>query len=94
MEMRVIRNFLEIKKELKENGVIGLNIWDDRIHLTIEKIIEFPNLTIKNRNDIDYPFEVTATEGGVNFFALATYDQVRKYRLQAEPATEASPDGL
>lgn len=79
MNMKTIKEFIALREELCAAGVIGLDVWSDKIHLEREKMAQLPNLQIESFRDNSYPYEISTVVDNIEFFCICTPEQLETY---------------
>lgn len=78
LDMDAIKQFLNLRGRLQESGVIGVSIFEDRIHIDIDRFPLINDLEIEERTDYEFPYKVSTKIDGVSFYAIANKNEVEK----------------
>lgn len=79
MNIEKIKEFINIRKDLKESGVIGLDLWENKVHLSMNELINLPGLNVVHCGSEKYPYEAFAIVDGIEFFAVFNSRDLEKY---------------
>jgi hypothetical protein len=77
MNIEKIKEFIALRKELRVNGVIGLSVWDDRVHVEAEKLVNV-DVQVLKRNCLEFPYEISTKEEGITIFAVLTQEKLNQ----------------
>lgn len=79
--METIQKWLEIKEQLVEFGAIGVSVWSEEIHMNesiFAEKFDHSEMTVADHSS-EYPFKVSVTVDGVEFFVIVTESELEKY---------------
>jgi hypothetical protein len=77
--MEKINAFMELKKELYDSGVIGLNMYDADVQVKHTALLGEEKVEIETRNCSEYPFQVFIVEDGIKVFALLSFEESKQF---------------
>jgi hypothetical protein len=76
MNIDKMKEFIAIRQELKASGVIGVNMYEDLIHVSEEKLYGVEDLKIEVLETVDYPFRISAVIDEVEVFCRTTRESL------------------
>jgi peptide subunit release factor RF-3 len=76
MNVALIKQFADLRKALKEEGVYG--IIDNQLQVSSSIIKGFDQLQVKTRTG-EYPFEVFAEVAGIKIFCIVKADEIKEF---------------
>jgi hypothetical protein len=79
MNMELIKSFISLRQELRNSGVIGLDLYDDEIHLNWKQLIGESELHVSYRFDSKYPFEIYTIKDGIKLYCLADDERLEQF---------------
>lgn len=80
MDLSKIKEFIAIRQELHELGVIGLDMYGDNIHLSKDCMVGMADLEIKfYGHDCRYPYEIFTYRDGINLHCICTKEELETY---------------
>lgn len=79
MNMEAIQSFINLRQVLRESGVIGLNLYDNEIHIDWERLVGEPDLQVKYRFDSKWPFEIFTIKDGIKLLCIADEDRLEHF---------------
>jgi hypothetical protein len=81
MNIDKIKQFLELKDELHDMGVIGVNMYRGRHELQVsaEKMVGSENLEIEHHGDLEYPYYLTGEKDGLSLRSVASEEQMKQH---------------
>ncbi|NRD80335.1 hypothetical protein HPT25_23720 [Bacillus sp. BRMEA1] len=85
MNIEKMKEFIAIRKDLKNAGVIGLSLYDDAIHVNHKTfgMKEIPELQLEVRvNDIesdDYPYKIFFIKDGIEIYSVLKKADLAEY---------------
>jgi hypothetical protein len=83
--MEAIKSFITLRQALRESGVVGLNLYDNEIHVNWDQLVGEPNLQVKYRFDSKYPFEISTMKDGIKLYCIADDERLEHFpELKAE----------
>jgi hypothetical protein len=83
--MEAIKSFITLRRALRESGVIGLDLYDDEIHMNWKQLVGESNLQVKYRFDHKYPFEISTIKDGIKLLCIADEERLEQFpELKAE----------
>jgi hypothetical protein len=85
MNMEAIKSFITLRQALRESGVIGLNLYENEIHVDWKQLIGEPDLQVKYRFDSKWPFEIYTIKDGIKLLCIADENE----RLEHFPELKA-----
>lgn len=78
MNIEKIKEFIALRSELYASGVIGLNLYEDAVHVDSSKLVGAADLQIASRGWEKYPYEVSINQDGIKIFAILTKTQLEE----------------
>jgi hypothetical protein len=79
MNIEKIKEFISLRAELLESGVIGLDPWEDRVHVRYNELVGEEDLQITFRGDEKYPYELFVEKDGTKIFCIASQEVFEKH---------------
>ena len=79
MNIEKIKEFIALRAELLESGVIGLDAWEDRVHVRHLELVGQDDLHIELRGDEKYPYELSVSKDGIKIFCIASQEVLEKH---------------
>ena len=97
MNMELIKSFINLREQLHESGVIGLNIHEDEIHVRTEVLLKEEGVICEYLGGDHYPYEVSKDIEGIRFFARCDAKELSHYpqfKEQIKAELQKQLDGL
>lgn len=91
MNIEKIKEFIALRSELRASGVLGLSVWDDKIHMEAGKLVN-ADVQVSTRNCSDFPFEISTNIDGVEIFAVLTKEKLNQLYPQFTEYLEEDVD--
>ena len=81
MNIDKIKQFLELKDELHDMGIIGVNMYRGRHELQVsaEKMVGSENLKIDHHGDLEYPYHLEGKKEGLVLRSVASEEQMKQH---------------
>ncbi|WHY76104.1 hypothetical protein QNH20_18505 [Neobacillus sp. WH10] len=77
MNLEKIKEFIAIRNDLYEAGVIALDLYSDSVHVKKTLLVDVPDLQVEFLgDDVEYPFEVFTVCDGIKLFCVVTNEQM------------------
>ncbi|MEH7355113.1 hypothetical protein V7150_16265 [Neobacillus drentensis] len=77
MNIEKIKEFIAIRNDLYETGVIGLDLHSDSVHVKKTLLVDTPDIQVEFLgDDLQYPFEVFTVCDGIKLFCIATNEEM------------------
>jgi len=82
-----MKEFIQLKNELKQEGVYGFSFHENGFHVDHEILINEPHLQIKSRiTGGEYPYEIYVEHAGFKVYAIIRTEQLKKFPQFKEQA--------
>lgn len=72
MNMETIKQFINIRQDLQESGVIGINVWDDSVQIRFSEMVNLPDITVEPFNYENFKYRAVAMVDGIKFYSIFT----------------------
>ena len=79
MNIEKIKEFISLRQDLYSSGVIGLDVYDDKVQVTAKELIGYDDLQLESRNDEPYPFRVFIIRDGIKIYTIVSTEALNKY---------------
>lgn len=79
MKFEKIKQFISIREDLRNEGVIGLNPYWNEVHMDKAVLVTLPGLQMKDRNCDQFPYEVHAVIEGIKFFSIFSDEDLNEF---------------
>lgn len=83
MDMQKIKQFSDMREDLKNLGVIGLSVWDTSIHMSVGALLELPGLKVEGCDSEDYPYSLYTVLEGINFHSIFGDGDIKRHPILA-----------
>lgn len=79
MNMELVKQFLILQDSLREEGVIGINVWEKEVQVSCPVLFKFADIQVEKFNYEPYTHRAFTFVDGVKIIAVLTPTQYQKY---------------